>query len=437
MRVRATLIVLVAALCLPLAGFDVSPAQAAERREKSEVPKKTRKTPAMREQTYKRLAAVQELLEEKDYQGALESLAKTRLKSMNAYEKGAIFNMRAYVYFSMEDFPQAIRAYEDVLREVPGIPEAMEQDALYSVGQLYFIEENYRKSIEYINKWFAVVTNPGPRPYIFLAQAYYQLRRFPEAITPVMTAIAIAKERGQRPKENWWLLLRAMYFELEDWDKVLDVLSTLVVEYPKKDYWVQLSGVLGQEGFEKEQVAALEVAWLQDWLTREREYLTLGGLFMQEQVPYRGARVLEEGFAREIIEPTARNLRMQAQAWQMAQEVDKAIPAYQKAAEASDDGDIAYRLSQLYMEKDDSANCLKYANMALRQGELRREEEVQLVKGMCQFNMDRLSDARDTFADCRRTARREENDGIARQCQMWISHVDRERTRRLKLREVL
>jgi tetratricopeptide (TPR) repeat protein len=428
---------LIAALCLPLPGLDlVSSAQAAEKK-KSEKPLKTRKTPAMREQTYKKLSQVQEFIDVKDLQGALEALGKTRLRGMNAYELGQLYNMWAYVYFSMENYPKAIEAYQAVLAQVPGIPEVMEEQALYAVGQLYFILEDYRRSIEYLHKWFAVVTNPGPQPYVFLAQAYYQLKRFREAIPPVMTAIDIARQRGQRPKENWWLLLRAMYYELEDWRKVLDIVEILVVEYPKKDYWVQLSGIYGQEGYEKNQVAALEMAWLQGWLEREQEYVNLSGLFMQEEVPYRAARVLKEGIDREIVELDSDNWRMLGQAWQMAQEVDRAIAAYKKSAELAEDGDIAYRLSQLFMDKDDNANCLKFANLALRQGELRREEDVQMVKGMCQFNLDRLSNARDTFAVCRRTARRSENDMTARQCQRWIAYVDRERSRRLKLRDML
>lgn len=433
---RTFLCLLLTALCLPIAGVNLVPgAQAAEGQ--SERPTKTRKTPALREQTYKKLAEVQELIDVKDYTGALEELSSTRLRGMNAYELGQVYNMWAYVYFSMENYPKAIEAYQMVLKQVPGIPEVMEQDALYAIGQLYFIQEDYQKSIDYLQQWFAIATNPGPTPFIFLAQAYYQLKRYRDAIPHIMTAIRIAKERGQRPKENWWLLLRAMYFEMEDWDKVIDILKLLVVEYPKKDYWVQLSGVLGQEGYEKDQVSALEMAWLQGWLDREQEYVNLAGLFMQEEVPYRAARVLAEGLDKKIVEATSDNYRMLAQAWHMAQEVDRAIPAYQRAAEKADDGDLAYRLSQLYMEKDDPANCLKYANMAIRQGELRREEDVQMVKGMCQFNLDRLSDARDTFALCRRTARRAENDATARQCQRWITYVDNERNRRLKLKDVL
>lgn len=435
MYLRAICMLLVAVLGLQLAGVRFASAYAAD--EDSERPTKTRKTPAMREQTFNKLSQVQKLIDEKDYPGALDVLDKTRLRGMNEYELGSLYNMWAYVYYSMENYKKAIEEYQLVLKQVPGIPEVMEQDALYSVGQLYFVLEDYEKAIEYIDKWFAVVTNPGPRPYIFLAQAYYQLKRYRDAVRPVQTAIAISKQRGQRPKENWWLLLRALYFELEDWDHVIDVLRTLVVEYPKKEYWVQLSGIYGQQGFEKEQVSALDVAYLQGWLDREQEYVTLAGLFMQASVPYRAARVLQEGLDKKIVEPTTENLRMLAQAWQMAQEVDKAIPAYQKAAAIAEQGDIAYRLSQLYMEKDDNADCLKYADMALRQGGLRREEEVQMIKGMCEFNLDRLSDARDTFAVCRRVARREENDSAAHQCQQWIQYVDRERARRLKLKDVL
>ena len=47
---------------------------------------------------------------------------------------------------------------------------------------------------------------------------------------------------------------------------------------------------------------------------------------MQEEVPIRAAKVLEDGLNRKAIERDAKNLQSLGQAWQLAREVDKAIP---------------------------------------------------------------------------------------------------------------
>src|SRR6056300_459923 len=197
--------------------FSLIPAAYAEEEKKRE----TRRTPALREATYKRLAESQELVDLKDYAGADQVLLELlERRGLNAYEIASAYNMRAFVSFSNEDYPGAIAAYEGVLSQSPEIPEALEQSALYSLGQLYFVQEDYTKAIGYLNRWFEVTENPGPQPFMFLAQAYYQLEQYTKVPEIVQQAMDVAVARDQDIKENWWLLSRAAYYELEDWDNV-------------------------------------------------------------------------------------------------------------------------------------------------------------------------------------------------------------------------
>ena len=121
--------------------FSLVPAAHAAEEKKRE----TRRTPALREATYKRLAEAQELVDLKDYAGADQVLVDLlERRGLNAYEIASAYNMRAFVSFSNEDYPGAIAAYEGVLSQSPEIPEALEQSALYSLGQLYFVQEDYQ-----------------------------------------------------------------------------------------------------------------------------------------------------------------------------------------------------------------------------------------------------------------------------------------------------
>ena len=94
-----------------------------------------------------------------------------------------------------------------------------------------------------------------------MGQVYYAMKDYPGATEQIELAISMAEARDMLPiKENWWQLLRFLYFEQDKWDRVLDVLHVLVRDYPKRDYCVQLAGIYGQEGYEREQVLAMEVA---------------------------------------------------------------------------------------------------------------------------------------------------------------------------------
>lgn len=392
--------------------------------------RETRKTPALREASYKRLTEAQELIDAKDLQGAIEVLRKMgEARGMNAYELASMENMKAFIGFSMEDYPMAIRAYEAVLSYRPEIPMGLELATLYALGQLYFVQEDYTKAITYLEQWFDAADNPGPQPYIFLAQAYYQLQQYRRVPEVVEQAMAVARERDQEVKENWWLLMRAGYYELEDWDKVIEILEVLVRDFPKKDYWVQLSGLYGQEGEVKKQVATIWTAYIQGYLNQQREIMNVAGLLLQEEVPYWAARILEAEIGKDVVEASSSNLQMLAQAWQLAQEVDRAIPVYQQAARKSDEGELYFRLAQLYLDKDQCSDAIEAADSAISKGGLSNGAQVRLVKGMCEFELKRYAAALETFSEGQRIARREDLDIDLRSLNNWRRYVENEKAR--------
>jgi len=407
--------------------------QAAEEEKK---PQKTRRVPTMSEQTFKKLSEAQEHIDIKDYAAAKKVLNDMlgRSRRMNGNEIGAVHNMLGFIYFSEEDYAGAINEYELVVAQGEEIPEGLETTTLYTLAQLSFVEERFQDALDYMETWISKASNPGADPHIFMGQVYYQMKDYAAAIDQIETGIRIARERDLTVKENWWALLNYLYFEQENWDKVLEILEILVRDFPKRDYWIRLAGVHGQEGNEKEQIYAMQGAYTAGFLDRERDLMNFAGLLMQEQVPFRAANVLEEGFEKEQIERSAKNLQGLGQAWQLAQEVDKAIPAFEEAAEISDDGRIFERLAQLYLDDDQFDNCVEASDGALDKGGLRSVQQAYIVKGMCQFNADQsnrnnLSRARKSFVSCRNEAREDEDTANQRVCQQWITYIDRESQR--------
>ena len=397
--------------------------------------RKTRRVPSMSESVYKKLAEAQELIDLKDFNGALAVLDSALTKrSINPNEIGQVQNMRGFVFFSREDYKGAINAYKKVVAQGEDIPEGLETTTLYTLAQLSFVTENYNDALRYMETWITKANNPGPDPHIFMGQVYYQMKNFPKAIVQIEAGIAKAKERGTLVKENWWSLLNYLYYEQENWPKVLEILETLVKQFPKRDYWVRLAGIHGQQGNEKKQLWTLEGAYHAGYLERERDLTNLAGLLMQAEVPYRAGMVMEKGFKDKIIERTDKNLRSMGQAWQLSQEVDKAIPVFLEAAKLSDDGKIYDRLANLYLEDDKFGSCVGAANDALKKGGLRKKQVTHLVKGMCLYNQEKLNTARKAFASCRDLARKAEDNTNVRVCAQWITYIDREVNRREMLK---
>lgn len=430
MRIHSVTRTLFAAFLLSLlpvpGGLSDGVAFAAEER------KETRRVPTMSESTYKKLAEAQELIDADDYQTALNVLngMLDRRRRYNGNELGSIYNMMAFVYYAVDRYDQAIIAYEQVLAQGDQITEGMETQVIYSLAQLHYAEENFNEALRYMQMWLDQADNPSPEPHIFMAQVYYRMNEYPNAITQVETAIEIAQNRGTEVKETWWGLLKYLYFEQDDWVRVIDILEIMVRDFPKRDYWVQLAQVYGQEGFEDKQVYTYEAAHVLGYLDRESDLRNYAGLLMQSTVPYRAAKWLQKGMDEGIVEDTSRNLQSLGQAYQMAQEVDSAIPVFEDAGTKSEDGEIFARLATLYLEKDEFAKCNESAESALDKGGLRKPYSTQVIHGMCLFERDRLTQARGVFLSARSKARTAGDKAVERMCSRWVAHIDNEKKRR-------
>ena len=432
-RRRRVAFALVAAwlLGLPLT-FGAAPMAWSEAAQEEQPRHKTRRVPSMSEATFKKLAEAQEFIDAKDLSGAqavLEGMLD-RSRRYNGNEIGQIHNMLGFVHFSKEDYPKAIHHYQTVLAQGEDIPEGLETTTLYTLAQLSFVDERYQDALRYMETWISKAQNPGPEPRIFMGQVYYQMEDYGNAVRQIETGIAVARERGTEVKENWWALLNYLYFEQENWPRVLETLEILVRDFPKREYWLRLAGIQGQEGMEKQQIYTMMAAYEGGFLTKESDLTTYAGLLMQDEVPIRAVRVLKQGFDDELIERTDRNLRAFGQAYQLSQEVDEAIPLFEEAAELAEDGKIYESLAQLYFEDEKFGECVGAAAHALEKGGLRKVQSVHIVRGMCEFNRDRLAPARRSFASCRSEARRVRDESNQRVCQQWITYIDRESERR-------
>lgn len=413
--------------------FGLSPVYAAE--EKSEKKQKTRRVPSLSESVYKKLGEGQEAIDAKDYNLAQEIIqgALDRSRRYNENEIANLHNMLGYIYYLKDDYNGAIREYKIVVNQGEKIPEGLEVTTLYTLAQLSYVQENYDDALYYMEVWITKATNPSSAPRFFLATVYYQMKDYDKAVEQMELGVQIAQERNTTITEQNWSLLTFLYFEKEDWTNVIRVLKILVEEFPKREHWIRLAGVYGQEGFEKEQLYTLEAAYTADFLEKQTDFTNLAGLLMQEEVPYRAAKVLEDGLNRKAVERDAKNLQSLGQAWQLAQEVDKAIPVFEEAAGLADDGKIYERLSYLYLESDQYDKCVDSATGALDKGGLRKDQSVYIVKGMCLFNQNKLTPARTAFVSCRRVARQDKDTANQRICGQWITFIDRESKRQAQL----
>ena len=93
----------------------------------------------------------------------------------------------------------------------------------------------------------------------------------------------------------------AIFNELKQELDVLPIYEILVQHYPKKQYWVQLSGLYGSRDRQMDQMSALEAAYDDELLDKQREFVALSQLLFMFQNHHKAALVMYDGFSKGVI----------------------------------------------------------------------------------------------------------------------------------------
>jgi len=396
-----------------------------------EAPKKereTRKTPALRNNIYEKLAEAQAFAEAKQYVEAEEVLndmldATSKKSKLNRYELANVYNTYAYLRYVVEDYAGALDYYQKVIDQRPEIPLALEINTLYTVAQLYFLQENWQKGIEALNTWMSVTDTPSTNAYVLLANGYFQLKDYDKSLTNIQIAIDREEAAGKLPKEQWYNLARFIHFDRDNYRAALDILEILIMYYPKKQYWVQASHLYGEEKDEARQLALLEATYEQNLLDRGQDIVLIAQLYLNAEVPFSAALAMEKGLADDLVEKESKNYELAGVAWRQAQEVEKSLPMLEAAAAKSEKGELFARLGNVYLDVDKNKQAVEALRKGLDRGGVKRPDQARLALGMAYFNLGDFNAARRAFREARKDQR------ARSYADQWLKYITSEENR--------
>lgn len=371
--------------------------------------------------------------QEPNFNRALELLDEISddMEDYNPFERSMIYQLYGQIYYEREDTENMLRSFENVVAQSPNIPPGTEAQFLFILAQLYMQEEQYDKSIEYIRRWAKMVNNITPDQYYTIGQVFYSNEDVENAKANIREAIRLYEADGKIPKEDWLAFMRTIYFFEENYSQALDYVTQLVAHYPKLTYWTQLASLYYEVGRLEDYYRTLDTIYLMGGLKKESELKGLAGYFLENDAPYKAAKILDKGLNRdEIIEPTEENLEMLANSWRLAQENDEALKEMQRAAAKSDDGELYYSLARLLFAAERYDDSVSAARNALRKGDLRRPDQVHITIGQAEIERGNFDEAREAFDTA---AKDERSRRIANQ---WKKFTDTEEKRQEALKEI-
>jgi tetratricopeptide (TPR) repeat protein len=286
----------------------------------------------------------------------------------------------------------------------------------FSIAQIYASMDEWQRVEDELREWFQYVEEPNGVAYYLLAISHYRRGQFDEALPPALKALEIANE----PNESWLQLVAALYLQEEDFDSAVPVLEELLIRFPNKRYWVQLSLIYGARGDYQHALELQQLAYAQGLLTQGDELRRLARTYLFHQLPHSAAQVLERGVEEGRIEPDREVLELIGNSWIAAREYEKAIEPLQQAAELAEDGRLYLRLGQVRVQREDWKEATGLIQKALRKGGLEDPGKAHLLLGISYYGDDHRESARTAFRQARK------HESTRADATAWLEHIDRQ-----------
>lgn len=371
-------------------------------------------TRAMSEPVYRRLNSIHEMLAEERYSDAMSALSKMDNMSLNKYEEALVLQTYGFAHVQQGNYQTALKYFEFSL-VANALPALAQQGMLYSLAGLYAAEGHYLKCIETIREWFRYEEDPVADAYMIIGSAFTELERYDDALPYVQKAI----QKAEVPKENWYLLELAIYFEKKRFYDAIALLKRVVQFWPDKPkYWNMLASSYLELNDDKAALDTMMIAYTKDMLTSENRIMALVQLNMIQNIPYTAGVILEKALAAGTIEETRKNLDILLQAWLSSREYDRAVATIDQLAPFAEDGIYFMRKAGIHNELGEWEMVIVAADQALQMG-MERPTEAHMLAGMAYTELKLFPKAIAAFRDAREVGNAKQRNNA----DAWIDFV--------------
>ncbi len=378
------------------------------------------------------LQEVFELIQAEQYPEAkaqLNKLIAERGDRMKPYDKSTTYELLGSVEVNLENYRGALNAFQTALN-ANGLPPERNNQLRYFIAQIYFQLEQYQQAIQGLNAWIREAQAAGqtidPNAYYLLAVAHVSKEPsdYRAAMAPGERVIDL---RGGDNRKGDYDLLNLIYSELGENTKRGALLERMINIWPgERSYWTQLAGLYSNTGRDQEAFSVLEVAYRAGLLERESEIITLVNYYSFFDNPFRGAKLLSREMEAGRVERDLDNLILLSQLWSQSREHKRAIPVLQEAANRSSAGLLSYRLGQVLLADEQYRAAESALETALNKGGMnpRQTGDAWLLLGTARFSQagpgerGKRSEARAAFVNATRYT------AAQRQARDWVTYID-------------
>jgi tetratricopeptide (TPR) repeat protein len=344
--------------------------------------------PKMNPAVLKPLQAAMELINAGKFAEADVELQKAEaVTGKTPYEQFQVDELVGFTAVKQSKFDAAAKAYERGLESGLLAPEQV-ADRMRLLSQLYLQTQprNLAKSGDYGKRWLETTGKRDPVMLGLVGQSAYFSNNFSEAATYMKEAVTVSKAAGQKPDENWLLILQSSSSKLKNNPGIIESTTDLLRYYPRKEHWLTLSQDLLAHAASKDRqiLQVYRLLYQVDAMDTASDFMEADSAAIQLGSPGEALQFMEKGYASGILTTSGDKARSQAaldEAKRLVAVDQKALPQFEKEALAAKSGEADVKLGEAFLSYDQPAKGLEAIQRGIAKGGVKNVDEANLSLG--------------------------------------------------------
>ena len=334
------------------------------------------------------------------------------------YEAALLYQLYGQFYAVQSQYTSAVPWFEKALA-TEKMPRIGAQEVRFQLAQTYFMIGKYENVISLLDEFIRVGERykypVSARVNLLMSYSHGRLEQY----EPSYFHIKQANNKSDKPQLDWIEYAFSLAMKLENLDDAEDLGTRLLFLEPnKKKYWNQVSALYFAKEFELDSLSALELAYENDTLNKESDYLLLAKYYLYQKSPLKSVMVINDGIKKNLIEENEENLKLLSSSYFYSRDLDNGIKILVKAEKISDDPELSFRLGTYAFDSEKYELAISSFNIAKKRGWNDIPGRIELITGISYFELDNVEKARSNlllatnFDDTKDTA------------EGWLSYIN-------------
>ena len=334
------------------------------------------------------------------------------------YEAALLYQLYGQFYAVQSQYTEAVPWFEKALA-TEKMPRIGAQEVRFQLAQTYFMIGKYENVIPLLDEFIRVGERykypVSARVNLLMSYSHGRLEQY----EPSYFHIKQANNKSDKPQLDWIEYAFSLAMKLENLDDAEDLGTRLLFLEPnKKKYWNQVSALYFAKEFEIDSLSALELAYENDTLNKESDYLLLAKYYLYQKSPLKSVLVINDGIKKKLIKENEENLKLLSSSYFYSRDLENGIKILVKAEKISDDPELSFRLGTYAFDSENYELAISSFKIAKDRGWNDIPGRIELITGISYFELDKVEEARSNlvlatnFEDTKDTA------------EGWLSYID-------------